>query len=222
MGNLPEYYNSWKGKVLEAIIIYNLSNWVDIQYFTKLSESSLNTALSELYNLNIITKDGNNYRVINPQIINSYKQYFGVTRRLPHSEESRHKVKDEQHAKLQNLFAKRVIYNANEQTKVEYHFDHYGNKGSIDVIKWLETNSSKTDISIFELKLEIENVQETIHQIHRYRNYILSNSDLFFGRLLNKSIETHLVIYNTWRNVDILKRFKNIFLKSEINYIDFV
>jgi hypothetical protein len=48
----PPFYGSWKGRVLEAIAIENIRDWLGIQEYTQLTEENLNKAISELYTLN--------------------------------------------------------------------------------------------------------------------------------------------------------------------------
>lgn len=52
----PPFYNSWKGRVLEAIALENIRDWLGIQEYTQLTRENLNRAISELYNLDIIEK----------------------------------------------------------------------------------------------------------------------------------------------------------------------
>ena len=59
----PLYLGSWKGKVLEAIIIHQAKTWVDIQHYTELSESNLNTALHELQSLKHVVKKASHLKV---------------------------------------------------------------------------------------------------------------------------------------------------------------
>jgi len=73
----PPFYGSWKGRVLEAIALENIRDWVGIQEYTQLTEENLNKALSELYNLDIIEKlnDGT-YWIRDIEVVHLYRDYF--------------------------------------------------------------------------------------------------------------------------------------------------
>ena len=80
MGNSfaePPYYRSWKGRVLEAIAVENIRDWNGILDYTQLSPENLNTAISELYKLDIITrKDDGLYWIKNIDMYHQYRSYF--------------------------------------------------------------------------------------------------------------------------------------------------
>lgn len=73
----PPFCGSWKGRVLEAIALENIRDWVGIQEYTQLTEENLNKALSELYNLEIIEKlnDGT-YWIKDIEVVHLYRDYF--------------------------------------------------------------------------------------------------------------------------------------------------
>ena len=68
----------WKGRVLEAIALENIRDWVGIQEYTQLTEENLNKALSELYNLDIIEKlwDDGTYWIRDVEVVHLYRDYF--------------------------------------------------------------------------------------------------------------------------------------------------
>jgi phosphatidylserine/phosphatidylglycerophosphate/cardiolipin synthase-like enzyme len=74
----PPYYGSWKGRVLEAIAIENIRDWLGIQEYTQLTEENLNRALSELYNLDIIEKrkDDGAYWIKDIEVVHLYRDYL--------------------------------------------------------------------------------------------------------------------------------------------------
>jgi phosphatidylserine/phosphatidylglycerophosphate/cardiolipin synthase-like enzyme len=74
----PPYYSSWKGRVLEAIALENIRDWIGIQEYTQLTEENLNKALSELYNLDIIEKRKENgaYWIKDIEVVHLYRNYF--------------------------------------------------------------------------------------------------------------------------------------------------
>ena len=73
----PPYYGSWKGRVLEAIAVGNIRDWNGILDYTQLYPESLNTAISELYRLDIIErKEDGLYWIKNKDIYYQYRSYF--------------------------------------------------------------------------------------------------------------------------------------------------
>jgi phosphatidylserine/phosphatidylglycerophosphate/cardiolipin synthase-like enzyme len=73
----PPFYNSWKGRVLEAITLENIRDWRGIQEYTQLTRENLNKAISELYNLDIIErKEDGAYWIKDIEIVHLYRDYF--------------------------------------------------------------------------------------------------------------------------------------------------
>jgi phosphatidylserine/phosphatidylglycerophosphate/cardiolipin synthase-like enzyme len=73
----PPFYGSWKGRVLEAIALENIRDWIGIQEYTQLTEEYLNKALSELYNLDIIERRENGaYWIKDIEVVHLYRDYF--------------------------------------------------------------------------------------------------------------------------------------------------
>jgi phosphatidylserine/phosphatidylglycerophosphate/cardiolipin synthase-like enzyme len=74
----PPYYGSWKGRVLEAIALENIRDWLGIQEYTQLTRENLNMAISELYNLDIIEKrkDDGAYWIKDIEVVHLYRDYF--------------------------------------------------------------------------------------------------------------------------------------------------
>jgi phosphatidylserine/phosphatidylglycerophosphate/cardiolipin synthase-like enzyme len=73
----PPFYNSWKGRVLEAIALDNIRDWIGIQEYTQLTAENLNKALSELYNLDIIERNENGtYWIKDIEVVHLYRDYF--------------------------------------------------------------------------------------------------------------------------------------------------
>jgi phosphatidylserine/phosphatidylglycerophosphate/cardiolipin synthase-like enzyme len=74
----PPYYGSWKGRVLEAIAVENIRDWTGILDYTELTRETLNTAISELYILNLIErKDDGLYWIKNIDVYHQYRSFFG-------------------------------------------------------------------------------------------------------------------------------------------------
>jgi hypothetical protein len=71
----PRYWGTWKGQVIKAISVDGARTWQDIFDITGLSEYSLNTALSEMYNAGILEKREESYRVTY-DLYREYRDYF--------------------------------------------------------------------------------------------------------------------------------------------------
>ena len=74
----PPYYGTWKGRVLEAIALENIRDWLGIQEYTQLTKENLNKAISELYNLDIIEKRkaDSPYWIKDIEVVRLYRDYF--------------------------------------------------------------------------------------------------------------------------------------------------
>lgn len=73
----PPFYGTWKGRVLEAIAVENIRSWNGIWEYTQLQSDNLNKALSELYNLDVITRqDDNLYWIKDIVLLHRYRDYF--------------------------------------------------------------------------------------------------------------------------------------------------
>jgi phosphatidylserine/phosphatidylglycerophosphate/cardiolipin synthase-like enzyme len=78
----PPHWGSWKGRILEAIAIYNIRDWDGLLDHTELTPDSLNTALSELYTLNLLERREGTYWV-EEGIYRQYRSYFENRQWLP-------------------------------------------------------------------------------------------------------------------------------------------
>ncbi|NPE08215.1 MAG: hypothetical protein GNW80_08035 [Asgard group archaeon] len=77
MSATPRFHGTWKGQVLEAIIVEGMETWQEIQEYTKLSNSAIKQALSELLNTGLIGRVGQaKYRVTDSEIIEEYQNYY--------------------------------------------------------------------------------------------------------------------------------------------------
>lgn len=77
MSTTPRFHGTWKGQVLEAVIVEGMETWQEIQEYTKLSNSAIKQALSELINTGLIGRVGQaKYRVTDSEIIEEYQNYF--------------------------------------------------------------------------------------------------------------------------------------------------
>jgi len=70
------YWDSWKGQIIEAIVTNGALTWKELQHATGLSKDALNTALSEMYELNQIEKTiEGKYRVCR-ELYEEYTQFL--------------------------------------------------------------------------------------------------------------------------------------------------
>ncbi len=77
MSTTPRFHGTWKGQVLEAIIVEGMETWQEIQEYTKLSNSAIKQALSELMKTGLIGRVGQaKYRVTDSEIIEEYQNYY--------------------------------------------------------------------------------------------------------------------------------------------------
>ncbi|MCK5047069.1 MAG: hypothetical protein KAS22_10855 [Candidatus Heimdallarchaeota archaeon] len=77
MSTTPKFHGTWKGQVLEAVIVEGMETWQEIQEYTKLSNSAIKQALSELLNTGLIGRVGQaKYRVTDSEIIEEYQNYY--------------------------------------------------------------------------------------------------------------------------------------------------
>jgi len=75
-GREPKYYNSWKGRILEAIIINDAHSWKMIQLYTDLNDYALKRALAELFSVDAIEKRNSEYFVIDNRLRRDYEDYL--------------------------------------------------------------------------------------------------------------------------------------------------
>lgn len=77
MSTTPRFHDTWKGQVLEAIIVEGMETWQEIQKFTKLSNAAIKQALDELLSIKLLERVGDaKYRVRDSEIIEEYKDYY--------------------------------------------------------------------------------------------------------------------------------------------------
>jgi phosphatidylserine/phosphatidylglycerophosphate/cardiolipin synthase-like enzyme len=79
----PIYWHSWKGQFLKAIIIDGANTWDLLFLKTELLDYQLNTALSELYDLDIIKKENDQYFVKDKRIMNDYLEFYNHQIKTP-------------------------------------------------------------------------------------------------------------------------------------------
>ncbi len=212
----PKYLNSWKGQVLKAIVKDGIVTWRGIQRATKLSEASLNKALSELLTLKLLIKHNQYYHVQNDQLINEYMTYFQA--RKP----KRKIVKDQYHTELVEYVVQKSLFDGQSlQTVVEYQTHDEGTYRYIDVLKW-SFRAEIPQIAIFEIIPLIDDFGATIRQIKYYKSLIDHHSESNFGPYQDKELFTYLVLLATKENFTAFHQFKNSLIASDLDYIMFV
>lgn len=72
----PPFWGSWKGRVLEAIVVYNIRDWNGLLDHTELTPESLNATLSELYSLGILMRKDDGTYWVEEEIYRHYRSYF--------------------------------------------------------------------------------------------------------------------------------------------------
>ncbi len=212
----PKYFNSWKGQVLKAIIKDGVVTWRGLQKATKLKESNLNKALSELLTLKLLTKHNQYYLVQNDQLITEYLNYFQA--RKP----KRKIVKDQYHAELVEYVVQKSLFGGpGHQTTIEYQTQDKGTYRYIDVLKW-SFRDKIPHIAIFEIKPRIDDFGATIRQIKYYKSLIDHPSEPNFGDYPEKELFTYLVLLATKENFTAFHQFRNSLLVSDLDFIMFV
>ena len=78
----PPFWGSWKGRVIEAIVVYNIRGWNGLLDHTELTSESLNKTLSELYTLGILLRKDDGTYWVEEEIYRHYRSYF-ENRQLP-------------------------------------------------------------------------------------------------------------------------------------------
>jgi transcriptional regulator with XRE-family HTH domain len=71
------------------------------------------------------------------------------------------RLADARHAQLQELTARRLA-SAGWMPRVEVSFNHYGDRGSCDVVAW---HPSTQTLLVVEVKSRLGNVQDTLHRL---------------------------------------------------------
>lgn len=72
----PRFWGTWKGRVIKAIVSDGARTWFEVRDLTGLSTISLNTALSEMFDLEILEKRNEAYWV-STEIYQEYKDFLG-------------------------------------------------------------------------------------------------------------------------------------------------
>ena len=212
----PRYNNSWKGQVLKAIIVDKIVTWRGLQRATKLEEKPLNTALAELFNLDLIEKHDQYYFVQNEQIIADYINFYQKPVR------KQRLVKDHYHAELVEYVVKKPLFSGpGHQKFVEYRLNDNGTNRYVDVMRWYFREETP-HIALFEIKPKIDDFGATIRQIKYYKELVNHPSEQNFGDYPQKEIFTYLVILATPENFNTFHHFRHSILASDIDFIMFV
>lgn len=86
------YRGTWKGRILEAIIIGGAKYWDEIRDITNLPPNSLNKALSELYAEGVIQKNPDESYWVIPEIFRKYKQFFEGSEKVQKKHDEKSKI----------------------------------------------------------------------------------------------------------------------------------
>lgn len=131
-------------------------------------------------------------------------------------------LKDERHAKLTlRLLEYEQKYRKTLKFKVEYAFNHYGNRGFIDLLG-IQSSESGLDSGYFlyEVKPVLDDLGGTVRQIHKYINALQGTDDLDEDDWSEPiSVLSVLVLEDIPENRDILKKYGKLLKLSEINNI---
>jgi len=77
----PTHWGSWKGQIIEAIVSNGSLDWNELQQATGLDSEDLNTALSELYDLEQIRKTAQGKYRVRADLFQEYSEF--LTRQKP-------------------------------------------------------------------------------------------------------------------------------------------
>jgi phosphatidylserine/phosphatidylglycerophosphate/cardiolipin synthase-like enzyme len=72
----PKYFGSWKGMVLKAIAVDGARFWGQIQRATGLEPEELNQALSELFQVDVLSKREDGYWIDDYDLYTAYVEYY--------------------------------------------------------------------------------------------------------------------------------------------------
>ena len=219
----PKYFNSWKGKILKALIIDDVSSWKELQKLTGLKETELNTAISELLTLEVIYKYNKEYYIKDPILIQEYTEFYKHQETPQTTSKPYYKkiVRDESHAKLVEYVLRKPLIGENAQNETEYRTNYFKTGRYIDVIKWIPQRGTNM-IGIFEVKSKIDDIGNTIRQVKDYCHQISHPMDPKFGQLPNKQLTSYLVVEGTSHNFGIFHEFRQTFKSSGLDYLMFV
>ena len=74
----PRFWGSWKGRVISAVVLYDVHDWKRIQYFSELSPDILRKVLKEMFDLEILTKPYVDTYWLSEDIYNEYRDYYNL------------------------------------------------------------------------------------------------------------------------------------------------
>lgn len=79
MGEKPEFYGSWKGRVIKSIAVDGATTWDEVRDSTGLSPKNLNMILKELYPIEAVYKANNGDYRVDYDLYKQYQEYFSET-----------------------------------------------------------------------------------------------------------------------------------------------
>ena len=75
----PRFFGSWKGRVINAIVLHDVHDWKGIQHFSELTPDILRKVLKEMFDLQILKKPYVDKYWLTDDIYNEYRDYFNLT-----------------------------------------------------------------------------------------------------------------------------------------------
>lgn len=126
-------------------------------------------------------------------------------------------LRDKIHAQLIQILLDSKIVNCFPKQEVEYYYQHYDNRGYIDLIAWDEEIPL---IIILEVKTSITDIGGTIRQVNKYEKYLTQFVDPNFqDKGCDYEVYSFLVVPADSANFEILKKNYSYIKKSKIKEI---
>jgi len=126
-------------------------------------------------------------------------------------------LKDKIHAQLIQILLDSKIVNCFPKQEVEYYYQHYANRGYIDLIVWDEKVPL---VIVFEVKTSITDIGGTIRQVNKYEKYLTQFVDPNFqSKGSYYKVNSFLVVPADSANFEILRKNYSYIKKSKIKEI---
>ncbi|NHK30577.1 MAG: hypothetical protein FK730_04455 [Asgard group archaeon] len=124
---------------------------------------------------------------------------------------------------IQNFILSIPFLKSNEKQKIEYPFNYNGQQGFIDNIRWVESSiKNEATIALIKIKPDVIVVGETIREVHNHIDYLKKDVDGIFGKFQKKTIYSFLAVQLNQKNLDLIKKYKQMLVNSEIDAIIFI
>jgi phosphatidylserine/phosphatidylglycerophosphate/cardiolipin synthase-like enzyme len=227
----PPFLGSWKGRILEAIAVHNIRDWDGLLAFTELTPDCLNTALSELYDLKILSRADDGAYWIENDVYRQYQIFFASIQ-----------VEEEPRKKAQKAITKDVLpedediarwlINWRDFKNLTFSLDarHFFLEGtyiddlSKDLIRQAkrevllvnpyieQCHLSNTLLDAIGNKVKVNAVTRPIHEMDKY----LEEKQAFHEYLQNEGVQFH---YNRHIHAKLLVVDQQIAVISSMNFI---